>query len=98
MKEHIYCVITTKKPEDWKEMKPKIQKQFKRDISDFVPLFLTLKDFDITHDPDFKVWSMISSWWQYKKLPILLINNRSDLQGISETSRVSLELNSIYVD
>ena len=75
MKEHIYCVITTSRPEDWKELKPKI-----------------------THDPEFKAWSMLSSWWQYKKLPVLLLKDISDLKEIEETSRLSIELNSIYVD
>lgn len=76
---HIYSVITTKSPEEWETLKHDIQMIFAIDIIDFVPIYLTLNDFKVEHDPDFKPWGIISSWWQYKKLPIILITDEQEI-------------------
>ncbi|NLP50244.1 hypothetical protein [Bacillus sp. RO1] len=91
------AVITTKKPEEWELLKREVQPMLTIDITNFVPVYLMLKDFELDHDPDFKPWGIISSWWQYKKLPVILITDRNELQNVDKTSRLILESSCIFI-
>jgi hypothetical protein len=95
--EHIYAIRTTRKPEDWVNIKQLAQEIINKDISDFMPIFLTVKDFDIAHDPTFKPWDMISSWWQYKKIPVLILSDLNEFNNMNDMSRIILESASIMI-
>ena len=94
----IYGITTTKKPEDWAFIKSTVQYSTDIDISEHLPIFILLSDFEITHDPDFKPWGMISSWRHYKKIPVILLNNSCDLDSVDVKTRTLIQSSCFHVD
>jgi len=72
--------------------------KYEQDIEDFLPVFLRLHDFKITHDPTFKSFDILSSWWQYKKMPIIVIKDIDEWHKLEQLERMMLENTSIFID
>jgi len=94
----VHSIITTRTPDDWTYIKRYVLNKYEQDIEEFLPVFLTLKDFKITHDPTFKAFDILSSWWQYKKMPVIVITNIDEWHSLEQLKRMMLENTSIFID
>jgi hypothetical protein len=79
-------------------MKRYVLNNYHQEIDEYLPVFLTLKDFKITHDPTFKSFDILSSWWQYKKMPVIVITDMEEWYNLEIIERMMFENTSIFID
>lgn len=87
----ITAIITTKSNKDFDYICDFIVEKYNYDISNSLPVFLNIKDFDITHDSSFKAADILTSWWQYNKIPILIVKKLDDLDNLPDGQRDIIE-------
>ena len=94
----VHSIITTRTPDDWTYIKRYVLDKHQQKIDEYLPVFLTLKDFKIKHDPTFKAFDILSSWWQYKKIPIIVIKDMDEWHNLEQIERMMFESTSIFID
>lgn len=90
-------IVTDYKHTEFNEVINKIKKEYNQDIANLTPVFLTLDDFEIVHDPTFRAYEIFISWHQYKKIPVILVDDLNDLFNLGETKKEMIERTSFLI-
>lgn len=94
----VRSIITTKSSKEISYIQDEVLINYKQDISKMLPVFLKIKDFEILHDPTFKPYDIVSSWWQYNKIPIIILDDFTDLNNLPENQKELLEYISVFIN
>jgi len=96
--DRVHSIVTTKTPNDWSYIKQRVKEKYDNDINKYVPVFLTLKDFEINHDRKFNASDILISWWQYGKMPVILLESEEEFESLDETKKFMLKNTCAFID